>query len=340
MKEIAVAVLNWNGEKLLEEFLPSVVKHSLEADVFLIDNNSSDSSISFVQEKYPSVKIIQTNANLGYAGGYNFALAEIKNPYVVLLNSDIETTENWLKAPLELLKSDESIGACQPKIKAYKEKDSFEYAGAAGGFIDYLGYPFCRGRLFENLEKDFGQYNDEREIFWASGACLFVNRNAFYEAGELDETCFAHMEEIDLCWRLKNMGYKIMFNPNSTVYHMGGFIIKYGSPGKVFRNHRNNLIMLLKNLPPYEGIWKIPLRFFMDLLTIFKMFADGNFNTIPSISRAHIQFLFYFPKWYAKRNAAKKLWNNPNLRGVYPKSMVWQFFVKGKEKFSDFNWKP
>ena len=335
MKEIAVAVLNWNGQKLLEEFLPSVVKHSLNADVFLVDNNSSDDSIAYVTEKFPAVKIIQTNANLGYAGGYNFALAEIKNPFIVLLNSDIETTENWLDAPLRLLKSDNTIGACQPKIKAYNAKDSFEYAGAAGGFIDYLGYPFCRGRLFENLEKDNGQYNDEREIFWASGACLFVNRKAFYEAGQLDETFFAHMEEIDLCWRMKNNGYRILYTSASTVYHLGGGTLNSQSTQKTFLNFRNNLYLLTKNLPATTLFPILFARLVLDGVAGVKYLLDIKPKHCVAIVRAHFAFYANFNRLAKDRRHYYHKLKGLDSTQMYSNSIVLEHFIKGAKLFSD-----
>ncbi len=334
MREIAVAILNWNGQRLLEEFLPSVVKHSPDADVYLVDNNSSDDSISYVNKAFPTVEIIQTNANLGYAGGYNFALAEIKNTFVVLLNSDIETTENWLDAPLELLKKDNTIGACQPKIKAYKDKDSFEYAGAAGGFIDYLGYPFCRGRIFEKLEKDNGQYQDTKEIFWASGACLFVNRKAFLDAGKLDETFFAHMEEIDLCWRMKNEGYKIFYTSGSTVYHLGGGTLNSLSTQKTFLNFRNNLYLLFKNLPATTLFPILFARLVLDGVAALKFILDLKPKHTVAIVKAHFAFYANFNRLAkGRRNYYYKLKGLESSQ-MYSNSIVLEHFLKGAKTFS------
>lgn len=334
LKEIAVAVLNWNGQKLLEEFLPSVVAHSAQADVYLIDNNSSDNSMSYVTSTLPSVKIIQTNDNMGYAGGYNFALAEIKNPFVVLLNSDIETTENWLDAPLKLLKEDDSIGACQPKIKAYKAKDSFEYAGAAGGFIDYLGYPFCRGRLFEELEKDNEQYEDSREIFWASGACLFVNRKAFYEAGQLDETFFAHMEEIDLCWRMKNEGYKIFYTSQSTVYHLGGGTLNSQSTQKTFLNFRNNLYLLTKNLPATTLFPILFTRLILDGAAGIRFILGFKPKHALAIVKAHFAFYANFNRLAKERQGYYFKLKGLKSSQMYSNSIVLEHFLKGAKTFS------
>ena len=335
LKEIAVAVLNWNGQKLLKEFLPSVVQHSTQADVYLVDNNSSDESVSYVISNYPSIKIIQTNSNLGYAGGYNFAIAEIKNPFIVLLNSDIETTENWLDAPLKLLKEDNSIGACQPKIKAYKNKDSFEYAGAAGGFIDYLGYPFCRGRLFEELEKDNGQYDNDLEIFWASGACMFVNRKAFYDAGELDASFFAHMEEIDLCWRMKNSGYKIFYTSNSTVYHLGGGTLNSHSTQKTFLNFRNNLYLLFKNLPATTLFPILFARLILDGVAAVKFSIGLKPKHSFAIVKAHFSFYANFNRLAKERRNYYHTLKGLKSTQMYSNSIVIDHFLKGAKTFSD-----
>jgi GT2 family glycosyltransferase len=341
--KLAIVLLSYNSKTLVEKFLPLIIKttaHLQDTVIYLVDNGSSDHVLDFAKNNFSEVKTIRIENNRGFTNGYVESLAQIEAEYYCLISSEIEVSEGWADPILTLLDSDKNIAACQPKIMSYDRRNEFEYAGAAGGFIDYLGYPFCRGRMVNAVEVDKGQFDNVQEIFWASGACLFVRADLYHQVGGLDNDFFAHMEEIDLCWRLKNMGYKIMFHPESKVFHMGGFIIKYGSPGKVFRNHRNNLIMLLKNLPPYEALWKIPVRFWMDFFTIVKMALDGNFKTIPAVSRAHIQFLLYFPKWYKKRLVAKKLWHNPNLRGMYPKSMVVAFFARGMKKFSDLGWNP
>jgi len=341
--KLAIVLLSYNSLELVVKYLP-LIKDSIPAEkdyqVIVVDNASSDAIGEYVKSEHSDVRLITLKENHGFTNGYVESLAQIDAKYYCLISSDIEVTAGFTEPAIDLLESDETIAACQPKIMSWDRRKEFEYAGAAGGYIDHLGYPFCRGRMVNVVEEDHGQYDTVQEIFWASGACLFIRADLYHEAGGLDNDFFAHMEEIDLCWRLKNMGYKIIFQPKSVVYHMGGFIIKYGSPMKVFRNHRNNLIMMLKNLPPYEGLWKIPLRFCMDLLTLLKMAADGNWNTVPAISKAHFQFVWYFPKWYSKRIEVNKLKNNPNLRGIFPKSMVWQFFAKKNKLFSQLNWKP
>ena len=329
MKKIAVAILNWNGRKLLEEFLPSVVKHSQNADIILVDNNSDDDSLAFMRDVYPEIEIIETSENLGYAGGYNFALQQIKNPYVVLLNSDIEVTEGWLNAPLALLENDKNIGAVQPKIRAYKQKDHFEYAGAAGGFIDVFGYPFCRGRIFENLEKDNGQYNTEEDIFWASGACMFVRKSAFEIAGGLDASFFAHMEEIDLCWRMKNRGFKITYTPNSLVYHLGGGTLAAQSPQKTFLNFRNNLYLIFKNQPSVSMLPVIFVRLILDGVAGVKfLFAMQPLHTL-AIIKAHFSFYYHSIELAQKR----KFSSSKKVSGVYNRSVVLDHSLFKKKTF-------
>lgn len=341
--KLAIVLLSYNSLELVKNYLPlimSSIPTNKNYEIVVVDNASADDLGDYVLSNHQDVRLITLKENHGFTNGYCESLAQIEAEYYCLISSDIEVTPNFTEAAVDLLDSDKKIAAVQPKIMSWDRRSDFEYAGAAGGFIDHLGYPFCRGRMVNKVEEDNGQYDTVQEIFWASGACLFIRADLYHEAGGLDNDFFAHMEEIDLCWRLKNMGYKIMFQPKSVVYHMGGFIIKYGSPAKVFRNHRNNLIMMLKNLPPYESLWKIPLRFCMDFLTLLKMAADGNWKTVPAVSKAHIQFLWYLPKWLKKRSAVNKLKNNPNLRGMYPRSMVWAFFAKKIDKFSDLGWKP
>jgi GT2 family glycosyltransferase len=336
-------LLCYNSRKLIAQFLPLVKKYMPNDGnyrIVVVDNASADDTPQYLSQYHPDLEVITLPQNHGFTNGYCASLPHINAEYYVLLSADIEVTPGFLEPVIQLMDRDSSIAACQPKVKSWDRKDEFEYAGAAGGFIDYLGYPFCRGRLVNVTEKDMGQYDDVCEIFWASGACLFVRADAYHKAGGLDNDFFAHMEEIDLCWRLRNMGYKIMAVPSSVVYHMGGSVIKYGSPMKVFRNHRNNLIMLLKNLPPYESAWKIPLRFLTDFLTLLKMAADGQFKLIPAVSKAHIQFLWNLPKWLRKRREVRQLVLKDHSTCIYPRAMVVDFFLRGKKRFSQLNFKP
>jgi GT2 family glycosyltransferase len=262
--KVAVVILNYNGLHWLKTFLEDVILKSKEAEIYVADNASTDDSLDYVKQHFPSVKIVENKDNTGYAGGYNNALQHICADYYVLLNSDVEVTDNWISPIIEQMEKDKSIAACQPKIKKYDEKTHFEYAGACGGFIDKYGYPYCRGRIFDNLEEDKGQYDNPIEVFWASGACLFLRSTAFYEVGGFDWDFFAHMEEIDLCWKLKNKGYKIMCIPQSTVYHVGGGTLKNGSYFKTYLNYRNNLLMLYKNLEPKNRFKILFTRMLLD----------------------------------------------------------------------------
>ena len=262
--KIAVVILNWNGEKLLEQFLPSIVQYSPQADIYVADNASTDDSVSYLKAFFPTVKIIQNDSNLGFAEGYNEALKEVDAEIYALVNSDIEVTENWLKPIVETFENEPKTAIIQPKILDFKRKEYFEYAGAAGGFLDKYGYPYCRGRVFETLEKDNGQYDDNCEIFWASGACFFIRSSVYKELEGFDANFFAHQEEIDLCWRAFNKGYMIKYNSQSVVYHVGGATLQQGNPKKTFLNFRNSLLMLLKNLPKKQLISVIFIRLLLD----------------------------------------------------------------------------
>lgn len=329
-KKVAVVILNWNGQSFLEQFLPSVVKYSIDAQVIVADNNSTDDSISFLQENYPEIEIIPLDKNYGFAGGYNKALKQVNSEYYLLLNSDVEVTEDWLNPLIELLDNDNSIVACQPKIKDYKNKSLFEYAGASGGFIDKYGYPFCRGRVFETLEEDQGQYNDTVEIFWASGACLFIRSEQYHRIGGLDEFFFAHMEEIDLCWRLKNQGYKIMACPTSTVYHVGGGTLNKIKPQKTFLNFRNSLLTLHKNLPNKGRFTVLFIRVFLDGIAGAKFLFSGKPGHTWAIIRSHFSFYAAISQNKSKRKCS----NNPNLVGIINKSIVKAYFINKCKTFN------
>ncbi len=326
---VAVVILNWNGKDFLKKFLPSVIDHSNSACIYVADNASSDGSVAFLKQNFPTIKIIETGSNLGYAGGYNAALKGLQEEFFVLLNSDVEVTENWLTPIIDIMDADSSIAACQPKMLQYHQKTHFEYAGASGGFIDKFGYPFCRGRLFESMEEDLGQYNDAQEIFWASGACLFFRNKVYKEMGGLDDAFFAHMEEIDLCWRTKRAGYKIMVEPRSVVYHVGGGTLDKSNPWKTFLNFRNGLQLLAKNLPSNQLFPKLFFRMILDGVAAIKFLLSAQPKDAWAVFRAHMEFYSMLSRTLNKRSG-----NYPELSAIYPRSIVYQYFIKGIKKFS------
>jgi len=320
MTKVAVVILNYNGQKFLETFLPSVVIHNDGYEIIVADNASTDDSVNLLKTKFADIKIIQLANNDGFAGGYNNALKEIEAEYYVLLNSDVEVTPNWTKSIIDLMDTDKSIAACQPKILSYQQKTHFEYAGAAGGYIDWLGYPFCRGRIFDSYEEDKGQYNDTKEIFWATGACMFVRAEIFQQLNGFDANFFAHMEEIDLCWRIKNQGNRILYSSASTVYHVGGGTLHKSNPRKTFLNYRNGLAMLYKNLPSNRLFSTIFLRLILDGISGVKLLIDGSLADVWAIIKAHFAFYAMIPK--LERKAPKQ------VNQIYQKSIVWEYFVK------------
>lgn len=327
--KVAVVILNWNGRALLEKFLPSVVQFSEGATLYMADNASTDDSVSFIFENFPTVKIIQNQTNGGYAKGYNDALHHLSEDIFVLLNSDVEVTENWLDPVITEFGKDASVAAAQPKILDYNKKTHFEYAGAAGGFIDKYGFPFCRGRIFESLEEDNGQYNDVYPIFWASGACLFVRASDFKQTGGFDEDYFAHQEEIDLCWRLHSANKKILAVGASKVYHVGGATLGSANARKTFLNFRNSLFNLMKNVGGSEIYWIIFVRLCMDGIAGLVFLLQGKPKHVLAILRAHFSFYATLPKFLAKRRkqAAPKKY-------FFIKSIVFQHFIKKKRTFS------
>jgi GT2 family glycosyltransferase len=327
---VAVVILNWNGKSFLEKFLPSVISNSIEASIYVADNASSDGSLDYLKEHYPTVKLIDNGENLGFAGGYNKALRKLDEELFVLLNSDVEVTPNWLEPIVQLFDSDSNIAACQPKILSYNDKSSFEYAGAAGGFIDKNGYPFCRGRMFDTLEKDNGQYDSVDEIFWATGACLFIRSKVYKELGGLDADFFAHMEEIDLCWRIKRAGYSIKVQPASVVYHVGGGTLSKSNPFKTFLNFRNGLELLAKNLPKNQLFPMLFIRMTLDGVAAFKFLFSGQFNDFLAVLHAH--FAFYRR---LRKTLGKRLGNYLPVKGQYRGNIVLDYFLKGQKKFSD-----
>lgn len=331
LPSVAVVILNYNGRKHLENFLPPVLASEYgNLRVVVADNGSTDDSVFFLQQHFPSVELETHPVNKGFAGGYNWALKRVEADYYVLLNSDVLVTPGWIDPVIALLEKDTTVAACQPKLLAYHHREMFEYAGGAGGWIDTLGYPFSRGRIFDVCEKDEHQYDTAEPVFWASGAAMFVRASVYHELGGLDEYFFAHQEEIDLCWRMQLAGYRIMSCPASVVYHVGAGTLPRGGR-KVFLNFRNNLLMLCKNLPWHEKLWKLPLRFGLDALSAWKGLFTGDVSFFTAIMRAHIAVAYrlFVP------HTTHQLPRNPMylLTGVYRGSVVWQHFVKKRNRF-------
>jgi GT2 family glycosyltransferase len=329
---VAIVILNWNGKHFLQQFLPSVLASDYEnLSVIVADNASTDDSISFLRENFPTVKILINEVNEGFAKGYNSALRQVEADYYILLNSDVEVSSGWIAPVILLMENDENIAACQPKILSFERKTQFEYAGAAGGWIDRYGYPFARGRMFEFCEEDVGQYDDAAPVFWASGAAMFVRSTVFHQVNGFDEFFFAHQEEIDLCWRMQRLGYSIYVEPLSVIYHVGGGTLPTGSRQKVFLNFRNNLVMLSKNLPFGEAIWKIPARIVLDMVAGLQALTAGNFSTFISIESAHLDYL----KWLflGKRHKKLPVISMKKFHGVFNGSVVWQYFINKKKTF-------
>lgn len=334
-KIIAVAILNWNGRDLLNRFLHSVLNHSEElAHVYVIDNNSTDDSLELLAHEFPTVTVIELDENHGYAGGYNKGLEYITERYAVLLNSDVEVTENWLQPLLQQFEQNPNLGALQPKIKDLNNRNRFEYAGAAGGYIDTLGYPFCRGRLFDDLEEDQGQYDSYQKVFWASGACLMVDQEKYKKAGGLDENLFAHMEEIDLCWRMQLRGFEIGCEPASTVFHLGGGTLNKLSSQKTYLNFRNSLIIMFLNLPSGEAFAKIMARLVLDGVAGIKFILSGKFSHVGAILKAHFHFYGRF-NTLARKKIGQPVKPLSQLEGVYKGSVVKAFYLGKKKRFSD-----
>lgn len=337
MIKTAVVILNWNGRNFLEKFLPSVTNYSeKEATVFVVDNASTDDSVDFVIKTYPTVKIVLNSSNGGFSKGYNDGLAAIDAEYFVLLNSDVEVSENWISPIIQLMDNDKTIAACQPKIKSYHNKNYFEYAGACGGYMDRHFYPFCRGRILDSVEEDHGQYDNSCEVFWASGASLFVRADLYKKLGGLDEDFFAHMEEIDLCWRLKNAGYKVMVNHQSTVYHVGGGTLSKINPRKTFLNFRNNLFIITKNSERGKLYPMLFIRMLLDGIAAVKFLLSGSSAHAYAVFRAHMSFYAFFGKMKRKRMEYKHEALLPS-KTLYKKSIVWDYYVRKHKKFSDIN---
>ena len=332
---VAVVILNWNGKHFLEKYLSGVLASTYQnKKVVVADNASTDDSIIFLKQHFPTVEIIVNKTNEGFAKGYNLALKQITADYFVLLNSDVEVTPGWIEPVVELMEKDKMIGACQPKLLNEKNKKYFEYAGACGGWIDTFGYPFARGRVLEEMEEDKGQYDTAVPCFWASGAAMFVRASLFNSLGGLDEYFFAHQEEIDLCWRMQRAGYKIYVEPASVVYHVGGGTLPKGNSKKTYLNFRNNLIMIYKNSSAAALFLKMPIRFGLDALAAYKGLFAGDGGYFIAIAKAHL----HFAKWvlFQKKKPDEIKIKNVQLHGTYKGSILWQYYFKNKKIFSEF----
>jgi GT2 family glycosyltransferase len=334
MTKVAVVILNFNGENLLRQFLPSVIQHSPQAEIVVADNGSTDDSLALLKKEFPGVRAVILDKNYGFCGGYNRALQHVNADLYVILNSDIEVTSNWLIAPLKLLENDKSVAAVQPKILSYKEKNKFEYAGAAGGFIDTLGYPFCRGRVFDHVEEDRGQYNDEREIFWASGACLIIRSSAFHKFNGFDEDFFAHMEEIDLCWKINRSNQKIFYCGHSTVYHLGAGTLAYDNPRKTFLNFRNGLALIYKHMGSGELVFKLPFRMMMDWLAALIFLLKGKSKNASAVFEAHADFFRQAKKNSVKRRAIVDQYPTYDRRTIHPGLIIFDYFLRKKKTYT------
>lgn len=339
---VAVVILNYSTKDQLSKFLPVLQQTTYpNYRIIVADNGSTDKSVQLLKEQFPEIDRIEFLKNYGFAEGYNQALKQVDADYFVLLNSDVEVTPDWLNPMIELMEKEENIGAVQPKIRSYHNKDEFEYAGAAGGWMDSLGYPFARGRIFNHIEKDKGQYDDATEIFWATGAAFCITSKLFHDSGGFEGEFFAHWEEIDLCWRLKNAGYKIMVEPKSIVYHVGGGTLKYVSPKKTYLNFRNNHLTFFKNESTGKLFWLMPLRLILDGIAGLLFLTEVKFNHIWAIIKAHFYLYLHLPKYIAKRKKCSKIVERikvsetPNLAGRYNKSIVWKFYVKGIKTFTE-----
>lgn len=332
---VAIVILNYNGCGFLQQFLPGVIRYSENCEIIIADNASTDDSVAFLRKQFPDVRLIILDKNYGFAEGYNQALAQVEADYYVLLNSDVEVSKGWVQPVIQLLEAREDMCAAQPKILSYHQKDHFEHAGAGGGLMDYLAYPFCRGRIFDTLEKDEGQYDDVREVFWATGACFFIKADAYRQAGGLDGDFFAHMEEIDLCWRLQRMGFKIGYQGQSKVWHVGGGTLGKSNPRKTYLNFRNGLWMLYKNAPAKRLLPRIFLRMVLDGIAAFKFLLSDGGGHFLAVLKAHRDFYLHLPELNKKRKNFKTIHPRQAVIDLYPKSIVREYFIKGKRIFAD-----
>ena len=334
MKQTAVVILNYNGAGMLRRFLPSVIEYSPEASIYVADNGSSDESCDVVRNEFPAVKLMVLDHNYGFAEGYNRALAQVDEEYAVLLNSDVEVTRGWLSPMTQFLDSNPEVAACQPKLLSFKQKDFFEYAGAAGGFIDKWGYTFCRGRIFNTVERDSGQYDDTTDVFWATGAALMIRNEVYKNNGGLDGRFFAHMEEIDLCWRLRSRGYKIACVPQSHVYHVGGATLKKENPQKTYLNFRNNLLMIYKNAPDCQ-LKKIMLfRKVFDNVAALKFLASGDYAAFKAVRKARRDFKAMRAGYDKARAKNMKLTVTTRIPEVLKNSILYKYYLGFKHTYS------
>jgi len=340
-QDTAVVILSYNGRKWHEQFLPLIISEAgQDYEVIIIDNASTDDTLPYIHEHFPAVKTVQVRINRGFAHGYHEGLKQIQAKYYVLLSADFEVTHGWFPPLLHAMQRYPGLAACQPKIRYWRDREYFEYAGAGGGFKDKWGYLFCRGRIFGDLEKDQGQYDDEIEVFWASGGCFMVRADLYHKLGGLDTDFYAHMEEVDLCWRLKNAGYRIGYVGQSTVYHVGGSVISYGSPQKLYYNFRNSLILLLKNEKAIRLLWLFPLRLVLDGIAGLQLLAGGKFRSMLIIVKAHFHFYGHLRRWLRHRKEAQQHVAHRNEVGIYPKSIIWQYFALRKKTFGKLRWEP
>jgi len=340
MTRVSIVILNWNGIGYLKQFLPTLVEFSRAkgAEVVVADNCSDDGSVEFVESAFSSVRLIKLDRNYGFTGGYNRALARIESQYYILLNSDVEVTRGWLEPMLAFMDENPDCALCSPKVLDQARRNHFEYSGAAGGYIDRLGYPFCRGRIFDHLEEDRGQYDEPADIFWGSGACLMVRSDRYHEAGGLDEQFFAHMEEIDLCWRLQRMGHRICSVPASTIYHVGGGTLAYHNPRKTYFNFRNNLLLLYKNLPRKSRKRILFRRQLLDGVSALRFLFQGSFGDFMAVWKAHRAYsgMKRVYKGTGEKNFLAE--NDVIVRGIYQRSIVADFFLRGKKTYGELNW--
>jgi GT2 family glycosyltransferase len=335
MSHTAVVILNYNGETLLPRFLPSVIRHSEGAAVIVADNGSVDRSVEILKNDFPSVTLIRFDQNYGFCGGYNKALKEVEADYYVLLNSDVEVTPGWLAPLQQLLDHDSTIGAVQPKILAYSDKQSFEYAGAGGGLIDSLGYPFCRGRILNTVEQDHAQYDDETQIFWSTGACMMIRSRLYHQFNGLDDDFFAHMEEIDLCWKLQRNGSKVYYSGKSRVYHLGAGTLGYANPKKTYLNFRNGLSLIYKHFDPGELWYKLPMRILLDWAAALMFLFRGEGPHANAVFRAHKDFGKNFRQNNKKRKELREQFPSYSRKAIYPGFILLNYFLGGKKTWSD-----